>query len=363
MPGLNWWKERVRLGERLLDEVLGVGGVAGHPHRGGVELVEERQRVALEAGGALGSRSRWRRRSRRPVVGVGCRGRGRSSSPSLRARRGAQSRPVTTAQHATPRRRLIPAPSGSATRMSRPPRAPATPAVASTTIAIALGLAVSPAAPRHPQRRGRRRARREVDIAGRGNSSGRPNVSRSPWTTSVGYPGPRARGSRDFSGLPGGCSGNDRPGSRRRPARAPTGHADRAPADRPPTTSGVRIRSFAPRRLARRRGSAGAVATLRPATRHGCSSRTTVTPWRGRCRASAARSRASMPPPAPWLSSSVANGCRARSVDQPRLAVRRVDAAGPAQLAALTSGSSSSGSGSTSSGPLLLTLLTACETG
>ena len=44
----------VRLRERLLDQVLGVGGVAGHPHRGGVQLVEERQRVALEARGAVG---------------------------------------------------------------------------------------------------------------------------------------------------------------------------------------------------------------------------------------------------------------------------------------------------------------------
>ena len=54
MPGRNWWNERVGLRERLLDEVLGVRGVAGHPHRGRVELVEERQRVALEAELALG---------------------------------------------------------------------------------------------------------------------------------------------------------------------------------------------------------------------------------------------------------------------------------------------------------------------
>jgi hypothetical protein len=44
----------VGLGEGLLDQVLGVLRVAGHPHRRGVELVEERKRVALEASAALG---------------------------------------------------------------------------------------------------------------------------------------------------------------------------------------------------------------------------------------------------------------------------------------------------------------------
>src|SRR5829696_1248744 len=37
------------LDERLLHQVLGVGRVAGHPHRRRVELVEERQRIPLEA--------------------------------------------------------------------------------------------------------------------------------------------------------------------------------------------------------------------------------------------------------------------------------------------------------------------------
>jgi hypothetical protein len=46
----------VRLGERLLHQVLGIGRVAGHPHRGAVELVEERQRVPLEAGRTVGLR-------------------------------------------------------------------------------------------------------------------------------------------------------------------------------------------------------------------------------------------------------------------------------------------------------------------
>ncbi len=42
-----------RLDERLLDEILGVGRVAGHPHRRRVELIEEGQRVALEPSPAL----------------------------------------------------------------------------------------------------------------------------------------------------------------------------------------------------------------------------------------------------------------------------------------------------------------------
>ena len=90
--------------------------------------------------------------------------------------------------------------------------------------------------------------------------------------------------------------------------------ADRAPAERPPTISGdrVRSRSAAATRAASRVG--GAVATLRPARFHGCSNRTTVTSLRGRWWASASRSRVSMPTPAPWLSSRVAIGRRARSV-------------------------------------------------
>src|SRR3954451_5077491 len=39
--------------ERLLDEVLGVGRVAGHPQCRGVELVEKRERCLLEARTAL----------------------------------------------------------------------------------------------------------------------------------------------------------------------------------------------------------------------------------------------------------------------------------------------------------------------
>ena len=56
----------------------------------------------------------------------------------------------------------------------------------------------------------------------------------------------------------------------------------------------------------------GGVATLRPATFHGCSSSTTVAPCRGRWCARASRSGVSLPLPAPWLSSTVTLGLRAR---------------------------------------------------
>ena len=51
------WRElverAVRLRESVLHQVLGVRRVAGHPHRRGVHLVQERQRLALEARGPL----------------------------------------------------------------------------------------------------------------------------------------------------------------------------------------------------------------------------------------------------------------------------------------------------------------------
>ena len=53
MPARNVRERGERLEERLLHEVLGVGGVARHPQRGPVELVQQRHRVALEPGGAL----------------------------------------------------------------------------------------------------------------------------------------------------------------------------------------------------------------------------------------------------------------------------------------------------------------------
>ena len=48
VPGVNWWNEAIRLGVRLLNHVLGVCWVAGHPQRGRVELVKVLQRVSFE---------------------------------------------------------------------------------------------------------------------------------------------------------------------------------------------------------------------------------------------------------------------------------------------------------------------------
>ena len=53
VPGAVLVERGERLDERLLDQVLGVGRVAGHAQGGRIELVDERQRVGLEPRGAL----------------------------------------------------------------------------------------------------------------------------------------------------------------------------------------------------------------------------------------------------------------------------------------------------------------------
>jgi hypothetical protein len=63
-------ERRERLGEGLLDEVLGVGGIAGHPQRGRVQLVEVLEGIALEALGPLLSGLRRRRST---LLGIHCR--------------------------------------------------------------------------------------------------------------------------------------------------------------------------------------------------------------------------------------------------------------------------------------------------
>ena len=64
--------ERVEAAEpaqiRLLHEVFRVGLVAGHPHRGRIELVQERQRVALETLSELLLGLGWTRTLRRHVL-------------------------------------------------------------------------------------------------------------------------------------------------------------------------------------------------------------------------------------------------------------------------------------------------------
>lgn len=56
----------------------------------------------------------------------------------------------------------------------------------------------------------------------------------------------------------------------------------------------------------------GAGASFLPATRQGCSTRATLTPCAGSPAASARRSRASIPPPAPWLTASTSRALLAR---------------------------------------------------
>ena len=121
-----------------------------------------------------------------------------------------------------------------------------------------------------------------------------------------------------------GAAGRPAPGTRRRRGRCAQRAADRAPAERPPTTSGVRAAQLVGGGAQASSRVAGAVATLRPATFHGCSSRTTVMPVARQVPSPApSRSRVSMPPPAPWLSSRVATGLAGPVGDQPAVAVRR----------------------------------------
>lgn len=133
-------------------------------------------------------------------------------------------------------------------------------------------------------------------------SSGRPNGSDSPCTTSSGARAPASSSTRDASGRPGGCNGNESATTPMTSCVAAQRQAMRAPALRPPTTSGteghrVATASTAGAQASSRRG--GLTATLRPASRHGWEYRTTVTPAAGRTSARARRSKASTPPPAP----------------------------------------------------------------
>ena len=171
----------------------------------------------------------------------------------------------------------------------------------------------------------------------------------------------RSSSARDGSGRPGGWSGKDSARQPTAPSERAERAAERAPAERPPTTSG---RADAQRR--RRRAQAGVegrrrggdLATGHPPRlleeHHGDALA------RAAPRPAPTRSRASTPPPAPWLSSRVAIGRWRAAHVQAALAVRRVDGADRRRH---HEGTSSSGSGSTSSGPLLRTLPTTVETG
>src|SRR5690606_3701251 len=101
--------------------------------------------------------------------------------------------------------------------------------------------------------------------------------------------------------------------------------ATRAPALRPPEITGrpgAVSAGQTPRQPVSR--VLGAGATFLPATRQGCSTRATVTPCAGSVPASATRSLASMPPPAPWLTARTRRG--------PDRAACQVTRAGPASV-------------------------------
>ena len=53
VPGLNWWKAANALANVSWTRSSASCGVAGHPHGGGVQLVQVGHRVALEARGPL----------------------------------------------------------------------------------------------------------------------------------------------------------------------------------------------------------------------------------------------------------------------------------------------------------------------
>ena len=71
-----------------------------------------------------------------------------------------------------------------------------------------------------------------------GAGGGRPNGSRSPWTTSTGTVGSASSARRSFSGRPGGCTGKARHSTATAPTADAVRHATRAPELRPPTSSG-----------------------------------------------------------------------------------------------------------------------------
>ena len=198
-----------------------------------------------------------------------------------------------------------------------------------------------------------------------GNSSGRPNVSFSPCTTSVVTPAPTSSSSRDFSGRPGGCSGKASARQPAAPSAVAVRAADRAPADRPPTTSGVPDAQRASRRReadVERGRRAGHLAALHPPRLLEQQHADALPRQGGRQRLQVAGVDA--------LAGAVAEQQRrdrpARPVgDQSAVAVRRTDA--------LLGGHARSVSGQVGNvvqrqrlhqpGPLLRTLLTALDTG
>ena len=95
-----------------------------------------------------------------------------------------------------------------------------------------------------------------------------PNGSLSPCTMSTGTSTASSSPSRVFSGFPGGWTGNARQSTPTDPVAAAVRQATRAPAERPPVTSGRPPRSSCSTTLVHAASSCAAGAgDLRPATR------------------------------------------------------------------------------------------------
>ena len=122
-----------------------------------------------------------------------------------------------------------------------------------------------------------------------GYSAGLARTGRSrPGRPGSAAPDSSSSAARDFSGLPGGCSGKLEASTACAPSSRAVRQATRAPALRPPATTGGPGRSSSGHSARQPVSSAlGAGATFLPATRQGCSTRATVTPSGGSAAASA----------------------------------------------------------------------------
>ena len=282
MPGRNWWNDAYALAKVSWTRSSASAGLRVIRIAARVELVEEGQRVALEAGGALGRRSRWRRRPRRARRRRGRLGVVSHRLPAYCGSAGRSSQRRARTGHVT-RRTAIPA-------VRRSARFPATSRtihsrVASTTTRHRLVLA--DAAPRagHLEPVVGRRARRQVDVR-RGTPRAGPSGRARPGPPASARRRPRSSSSRDFSGRPGGCSGNDRarqPAAPRRVAHAGRRAGARPSGRRPPAACARRSASAAATQRRRRGWPAGWRPCGRPPATAARSS-TTVMPWRGQRR-------------------------------------------------------------------------------
>ena len=270
-------------------------GVAGHPQRRGVELVEERQRVALEARAALldrllghphvlphcrGPALRPLGRTaefapggrRRPYPGVAP----AIGAPCRRRRRGlARCRPGHSCCN-TPSRGRFPPPSPTTAG-----RAPPT----SRRSEWSPGTATIDCGP------------------GGATRAGVPNGSRSPCTTSTGTASAGELVDPDFvRPVRAGAAGRRARPLRRRRRRGAVRQATRAPLLRPPTTSAPprdRQRSATTTATNAASSRGAGPGARRPLTRYGCSTLATVQPAATSAAVTATRSGASIPPPAP----------------------------------------------------------------